>query len=215
MLKDLRKEIDAIDEQLISLLKQRMKVVKKVGALKKKNGEKFFIRSAREADMIKILLKKTGKDLPKSLVIDIWRKLITAANMCEQPLRIASSHPQQEHLLHNFYSSEVPITHFKKEKEVISALKNGEALIGIFALPPHNSEKWWDSLPENFYVFTRIPFAEKSEIKLVAVAAKEPEKSSDDVTLIVEKNAIIEVNGFHLTHKFGKVVGHYAKPPKL
>ena len=68
MLKDLRKEIDAIDEQLISLFKQRMKVVKRVGVLKKKDDIKFFIRSAREADMIKNLLKKSGKNLPKSLL---------------------------------------------------------------------------------------------------------------------------------------------------
>ncbi len=188
-----------------------MKVVKKVGALKKKNNEKFFIRSAREADMIKTLLKKAGKDLPKSLIIDIWRKLITAANMHEQPLRIASSHPEQEALLRDFYSSEVPITYFKKSKDVVSALKNGDALIGIFALPPHAAEKWWEILPDNFYVFAQIPFAEKSKIKLVAVADKEPEKSRDDVTLVVGKNGIIEVDGFHLTHKSGRVLGHYAK----
>ena len=214
MLKDLRKGIDAIDKQLISLLKQRMKVVKKVGALKKKNGEKFFIRSAREADMIKNLLKKSGKNLPKSLVVNLWRKLITAANMYEQPLRIASSNSKQENLLREYYDSEVPITYFKKAKDVIFALENGEALIGIFALPPYHEEEWWKILPEHLRVFAHIPFAEKSEIKLVAIAAKEPEKSKDDITLVCGKNGLIEIDGFHIKDS-RRILGHYAKPAKL
>ncbi len=214
MLKDLRKEIDAIDEQLISLLKQRMKVVKRVGALKKKDDIKFFIRSAREADMIKNLLKKSGKNLPKSLVVDIWRKLITAANMYEQPLHIASQHPEQEILLREYYNSEVPITHFKKAKDVIYALENEEALIGIFALPPHHKEEWWKILPEHLCVFTQIPFVAKSEIKLVAIAAKEPEKSNNDITLVCDKNGVTEIDGFHLKNSC-RILGHYAKPAKL
>ncbi len=214
MLKDLRKEIDAIDEQLISLLEQRMKVVKKVGALKKKDNIKFFIRSAREADMIKDLLKKSGKNLPKSLIVDIWRKLITAANMHEQPLHIASQHPEQEILLREYYNSEVPITYFKKAKDIISALENDEALIGIFALPPYHKEEWWKILPEHLCVFTQIPFVAKSEIKLVAIAAKEPEKSKNDITLVCDKNGVNEVDGFHLKNS-RRILGHYAKPAKL
>lgn len=209
MLENFRKEIDTIDEQLISLLKQRMKVVKKVGALKKKNDEKFFIRSARESDMIKNLIKKAGKNLPESLVVNVWRKLITAANMCEQPLTLAATNPEHETLIREFYSSDVPLKFFKKNSEVISALKSGKALIGIFALS--DAKDWCEKLPENFYIFARIPFSGKSKIKLVAVAEKKPEKSKDDVTLVLTKSGLKEVVGFHLTHKSGKVLGHFTK----
>lgn len=186
-----------------------MKVVKKVGALKKKNGEKFFIRSSRESDMIKNLIKKAGKDLPKSLVVDVWRKLITAANMYEQPLTIATTNPEYESLIREYYSSDAPVKFFKKSSEVISALKSGKALIGIFAL--NDSKEWCEKLPENFRVFAQIPFMKKSKIRLVAVAEKVAEKSKDDVTLVLAKSGLKAVDGFHLTHKSGKVLGHYAK----
>jgi chorismate mutase len=211
MLEDLRKEIDSIDEKLLSLLIKRIKIVKKVGTLKKKSGEKFFIRSAREADMIDVLIKKAGKNLPQNLVIDIWRKLITAANMLEQPISIFSQNPEYEHLIREYYNSSVPIKFLKTTREVISSLKKNGSGIAIFALPPHNQDSWWEQLPESFYVFTRIPYQKKSKINLVAVAAKKPEKSKGDVTLVAGKNSIIKVNGFHLTHKSGKVLGHYAK----
>ena len=57
-LQDLRSEIDKIDNQMIELLGQRMAIVSRVGELKKNNNEKFFIKSNREADMIKDLIKK-------------------------------------------------------------------------------------------------------------------------------------------------------------
>jgi chorismate mutase len=210
MLEKFRNEIDKIDEQLISLLKQRIKVVKKVGALKKKNGEKFFIRSAREADMIKALIKKSGKDLTKNLIIDIWRKLITAANQLEQPIQLFSAH-QEEHLIRQYYDHSVPLKFLKDSKSVISSLKKNQAGIAIFALPPHNKDKWWELLPEGFFVFAQIPFDQKSKIKLVAVAAKNPEKSESDITLVQTKSGLKKIDGFHLSHKSGRVIGHFAK----
>lgn len=223
MLKKFRDEIDQIDEQLILLLKQRIKIVKEVGEFKKKTGEKFFIRSAREADMIKNLIKKAGKDLPKNLVIDIWRKLITAANLIEQPIELFSQHQKYEHLIRQYYNSDVPLKFFKTAKEVFSALKKNPAGIAIFALPPHDEENcpencqencqenWWELIPNNFYVFARIPFSQKSKIKLVAIAAKKPEESSSDVTLVRTKTGLKQVAGFHLKHQSGQVIGHFAK----
>lgn len=211
MLEKFRNEIDKIDEQLISLLKQRFKVVKKVGTLKKKNGEKFLIRSAREADMIKILIKKSGKDLTQNLIIDLWRKLITAANMLEQPIQLFSQHQEYEHLIREYYNSEVPLKFFKTSREVISALKKTKSGIAIFALPPQSKEKWWELLPKDFYVFAKIPFSAKSKIKLVAIAAKKPEKSKSDITLVETKSGLKEISGFHLTHTLGRVIGHFSK----
>lgn len=192
-----------------------MKVVKKVGAYKKKSGESFFIRSARESDMIKALIKKAGKDLSPDLITDIWRKLITAANMHEQPITLFSQHQEYEHLIRDYYNSSVPLKFFKSSKEVLNILKKNNAGIAIFALPPHNKDKWWEFLPEGFFVFAQIPFDQKSDqkskIKLVAVAAKKPEKSKSDVTLIHAKSGLKKLAGFHLNHQSGRVIGHFAK----
>lgn len=41
-LEDLRKQIDGLDEQIVFLLVKRMKTVKKIGKLKKKNNIQVF-----------------------------------------------------------------------------------------------------------------------------------------------------------------------------
>ncbi len=188
-----------------------MKVVKKVGAYKKGNGESFFIRSARESDMIKALIKKAGKDLSPDLIIDIWRKLITAANMHEQPIALFSQYQEYEYLIRNYYDLNVPLKFFESSEEVLNALKNNNAGIAIFALPPHNKDNWWELLEDGFYVFSKIPFSNKSKVSLVAVAAKNPEKSESDITLVHAKSGLKKIDGFYLDHQSGRVIGHFAK----
>lgn len=217
---DLRCEIDKIDEKLISLLIQRMSVIEKVGVLKKSNQEKFFIRANREADMIKNLVEKSGDILPKSTIISIWRKIITTANMNEQPLKIAICNPQNiaafKYLTKDYYSELVPLLNFDSANNTILTLEKNEAQIAIFALPKSDDEEkkedinetWWISLANNkkgLKIFAKIPFFEfddakknNEQIKLVAVAAKEPEKSSSDNSFLyveaakeISKNQIL------------------------
>jgi len=202
-----RQDIDKIDDQLISLLEQRMQIISKVGEFKRNNQEKFFIRSNREADMIKDLVKKADSNFPKSAIVSIWRKIIAAANMHEQPLRIAIHNPRNisdyEYLVKEYYSDAVPTLTFDSATNVVSEIEKGEAQIGIFALPrssedPHrkedSNENWWISLANNrlgLRIFAMIPFTEFSAhekkldaIQLVAAAIKNPEKSSSDNSLI-------------------------------
>ena len=131
----LRQDIDKIDDQIISLLKARMEVVTKVGEFKKNNQEKFFIRSNREADMIKNLVEKSKGVLSSTTVMGIWRKIITAANMHEQPLRIAIHNPRDvvdyAYLVREYYNDLVPIRNFDSVSNVALELEKGEAQIGI------------------------------------------------------------------------------------
>lgn len=203
-LQALRSEIDAIDGQIISLLIQRMAIISKVAQLKKNNQEKFFIRSAREADMIKELIIKSSNQLPKSTIINVWRKIITTANMSEQPLSVAIHNPKNipdySYLVKEYYSNDLPIMIFDSAVGVVSALKKGEAQIGIFALPITNleqtdykddlNENWWINIANNqdgIKVFARLPFAEsgdEQQTNLVAVAIKQPEASASDRSLL-------------------------------
>ncbi len=209
-LQALRQDIDKIDDQILSLLKKRMQVITKVGELKKNNQEKFFIRSNREADMIKNLLAKADSTFPKSAIISIWRKIITAANMHEQPLRIAIHNPKNisdyEYLVKEYYSDAVPILNLDSSTNVVAEIEKGEVQIGIFALPKDaedshrkedSSENWWIGLANNrlgLKVFAIIPMVQNisefsaheknfDAIHLVAVAIKKAEKSSSDNSL--------------------------------
>ena len=216
-----REQIDEIDLKILNLLKDRMSIIKDVGDLKKSYNEKFYIRSNREADMIKNLVNLSENKFPKSAIINIWRKIITTANMSEQNLRIAIHNPKNisdyTYLIREYYNNDVPIINHDSANSVVSDLENKNAQIGIFALPSSNDESdkkedtkenWWISLANNrigLKIFAKIPFVEFEQkdknvnsIQLVATAIKEPEKSNSDNTIItietskeVSKSAIL------------------------
>ncbi|MBM5782230.1 MAG: chorismate mutase [Pelagibacterales bacterium] len=204
----LRQEIDKIDNQIIKLLSQRMEVVKQVGELKKNNNEKFFIRANREADMIKDLIKKTDSSFPKSVIVNIWRKIIASANMTEQSLNIVIHNPKNiadyPYLVKDYYNQEIPISLNDSVTKIVQEIESNQVQIAAFALPKGEvdnndkldiSENWWINLANNklgIRVFAKIPFIEiadkkleiSCDVNLVLVASKEPEKSSQDNSLL-------------------------------
>lgn len=203
----LRNKIDEIDDGIISLLKKRMGIINDVSHLKRNNNESFFIKSAREADMIKALVAKVGDSIPHSIVINLWRKIISVANVKEQDLKIAIHNPYSisdyTYLVREYYGDIVPTYLFDSSTNIVSEMERGEIQIGIFALPGNESdfhnrkgdanENWWMGLANNksgLKIFAKIPFVEfqsedksHNQIQLVAVAQKEPERSKEDVTL--------------------------------
>ena len=217
----LREQIDKIDLEILNALKERMEIIKKVGELKRSKNEKFYIRSNREADMIKNLVNLAENKFPKSTIINIWRKIITSANINEQELRIAIHNPKNisdyNYLTREYYNNDIPIINYDSANSVVTELENNQAQIGIFALPDSiddgdkkedTKENWWISLANNrsgLKIFAKIPFVEfeqkdknSNSIQLVAIAIKEPEKSIADNTLItietskeINKSAIL------------------------
>lgn len=66
---ELRKKIDIIDQNLLSLITERIAVMKQVGAVKKHAGKP--IRDMRREDE-KIAMLLTQSSLPPQLVKQIW-----------------------------------------------------------------------------------------------------------------------------------------------
>ena len=202
-LKEFRIQIDALDRQVISLLKQRMNIIKQVAEYKKNQNEVFYIKSSREADMLKKLIADNNSSFSSASIVAIWRKIITNANMHEQTIKLVvhnpKNNPEIEYILRDYYNNEIEIHHFDSINNVISELQKDQSKIGIFSLPEKNntnSEDWWINLSNNqtnLKVFASLPFIKfkinnaglKFNHQLVAVAQKQPEQSNQDITLLV------------------------------
>jgi chorismate mutase len=205
-LQELREEIDEIDAQIIKLIKRRMSVIPRVSELKKNNGEKFFIKSSREIDMIKNLVKQVEGNFLKLTIADIWRKLITSANMEEQALQIGIHNPHAvgdyEYLVREYFSQQVTITNFDSATNLITEMEKSAINIGVFLLPnpEENFDKkdtiqknWWINMANNragLKIYAKIPFVDfssqknKKNIQLVLSAIKDAEPSESDFTLL-------------------------------
>jgi chorismate mutase len=197
-LEDFRSKIDIIDNKIIDLLKKRMAIITKVASFKKNNNYKFFIRSAREADMIKNLQKKCDSPFPKSAIFDIWRKIISSSNFLEQKLKITIHNPKNIpdyfYLARQYYGDFFPITSEKSAKNIISQITKDPTMIGAFALEQEaNNQSWWEIISNSksptkiFALITKTNSKEKTihtQNDLFLVANKEAEKSEQDNSLL-------------------------------
>lgn len=204
---ELRNKIDEIDLKIIDLIDQRMSIIPEVSQLKKNNNESFFIKSSREADMIKKLVNKVNNKFLKLNIVNIWRKIITMSNMEEQVLKIGIHNPRNivdyEYIVKEYFSQLVPVIHFDSATNLIAEMERGLINIGIFLLPTHDvedfdkkdtpQENWWINIANNrigLKIYTKIPFFEflndknKNNFQLVATAIKEAEQSQNDFTIL-------------------------------
>jgi chorismate mutase/prephenate dehydratase len=92
-LEELRNEIDKIDDKILELLNRRALVVKKVGELKKKLKQSFYV-PYRETEIIKRLQSKTKGPFPKVAIKPVFREIISACLSLEKPLRVGYLGPQ-------------------------------------------------------------------------------------------------------------------------
>lgn len=218
-LSEFRVQIDQIDSEIIELLSKRIKIVAAVGKHKEDVNDKFFIRSNREADMIKSLVKRADKAFPPSVIVTIWRKIITSANALEQDLKIAIHNPAKlgsyHHLIREYYGDFIPLVDYGSSTNIMADIEKNEMQIGVFALPSQNSQNedldhWWINIANNksdLKVYAKIPFIEYKKDEnmvqdnLVVVTAKDAEKSESDKTLLT-----IELENEISTHSLKKAL---------
>lgn len=82
-IKSLRKIIDAIDEQILDLIKSRMEVVIEIGEAKKQTKAEVVDQS-RELEIYQRLMEKAEeKGIDPAIVKKIWKLLIEAAYEAE------------------------------------------------------------------------------------------------------------------------------------
>ncbi|MDI6703175.1 MAG: prephenate dehydratase [bacterium] len=92
-LKELRDEIDRIDEEILSLLNKRVEVVLKIKEAKRKKGLATY-NPPREKEVYKRLLEKARGPFPHSGIIPVYREIMSACLFAEAPLKVAYLGPE-------------------------------------------------------------------------------------------------------------------------
>ncbi|HEY5217260.1 MAG TPA: chorismate mutase, partial [Pseudolabrys sp.] len=82
---DLRKEIDRIDEAMHQLLMERAEIIDRLIAVKRSQETGSAFRPAREAEMMRRLVKRHKGILPLDTVESIWRVIISTFTYVQAP----------------------------------------------------------------------------------------------------------------------------------
>lgn len=90
----IRREIDALDSDLLSLINRRAKLAKKVAEIKDGEGSDHYYRPEREAQVLRALLEANDGPLPDRHVSRIFQEIMSACRALQKPLAVAYLGPR-------------------------------------------------------------------------------------------------------------------------
>jgi chorismate mutase-like protein len=199
----LRRRIDEIDDRLHDLLIERMEVVSRVADSKQRSGGVASHQPAREAEILRRLVARNRGPLPAASVVRIWRELLAATTRMQGSFTIAVYAPPAEpgfwDIARDHYGSHTPMLTFGSATQVIRAVAEGRATVGVLPMPQEEeSDPWWrhllsgrDGAPQ---VIARLPFGGRGNARsdngdALAVGRGAPLATGRDRTLIATENA--------------------------
>lgn len=92
-LSQLRREIDALDRQILALLNERARHAARIGQIKSENGLAIY-SPAREEQVIQNILRANKGPLSETCVRAIFRELMSGSRALQRPTRVAFLGPE-------------------------------------------------------------------------------------------------------------------------
>ncbi len=152
----LRQQIDAVDEELLSLLNRRQALAQQIGLIKNQEGARTLDFQREEEVIARLLHKNPGPLTPKALR-NIFREIISAAREIQAPLSVAFLGPEAtfSHLaaLRKFGHATRfgPMTTIQ---EVFSEVEKGKYQYGV--VPIENSTEGVVNISLDLFAETRL-----------------------------------------------------------
>jgi chorismate mutase/prephenate dehydratase len=140
-LKKLRAEIDALDDQILTLLNRRAKVALEVGGIKSERGLKFYVPE-REAEILRRLTAANPGPFPNEGLKAIFREIISASMSLEKPLSVAFLGPRAT------FTHQACLKHFGESAQFV---------------PQINLSEVFDAVERNVADFGVVPIENSSE----------------------------------------------------
>ncbi|MEW6428377.1 MAG: prephenate dehydratase [Thermodesulfobacteriota bacterium] len=92
-LTSIRDQIDAIDDQLLSLLQQRLELARRIGRIKARENKAKW-DPLRERQIFDRLLKDNGGVFPEQPLVSIFREIITTCRLSQKEVDVAYLGPE-------------------------------------------------------------------------------------------------------------------------
>src|ERR1700752_2291530 len=169
-LADLRHEIDRIDSAMHELLIERSDIIDGLIAVKKTEETGSAFRPAREAEMMRRLVKRHHGSLPLDTAESIWRVIISTFTYVQAPFSVHADLSTGDALMRDtarfhfgFTVPFVPHMGAASVVEAVTASKGDLGLVPAFAIA--GSGPWWTALefasaPK---IIARLPFVERAD----------------------------------------------------
>jgi chorismate mutase len=167
-LAELRKEIDAIDEQVHRLLMARGDIIDRLIQVKQTQEVGSAFRPAREASMMRHLVERHRGILPLDTIESIWRVIISTFTYVQAPFSVHADVSVGESAMRDsarfHFGFVVPyVAHFSGAAAVDAVAKSKGDLALVSAISART--QWWSELEADGApkIIARLPFLERAD----------------------------------------------------
>ena len=169
-LTNLRKEIDRIDVAMHQLLMERGEIIDRLIAVKKSQETGSAFRPAREAEMMRSVVRRHKGILPLDAAEGIWRVIISTFTYVQAPFSVHADLSAGDALMRDsarfHFGFTVPFVAHMGAAAVVAAVsvsKGDLGLVPAFAVPAAGA--WWSALEFDVApkIIARLPFVERSD----------------------------------------------------
>jgi chorismate mutase len=169
-LTDLRREIDRIDAAMHDLLIERGQIIDRLIAVKMTEETGSAFRPAREADMMRRLVRRHHGNLPLDTAESIWRVIISTFTYVQAPFAIHADLSAGDALMRDsarfHFGFTVPFVPHMGAASVVEAVTESKGDLGLVpAFATSGAGPWWAALefasaPK---IIVRLPFVERAD----------------------------------------------------
>ncbi len=167
---DLRKEIDRIDEAMHRLLMERAEIIDRLIAVKRSQESGSAFRPAREAEMMRRLVKRHKGILPLDTVESIWRVIISTFTYVQAPFSVHADLSAGDALMRDsarfHFGFTVPFVPHMGAAGVVAAVSASKGDLGLVpASAVAGAGAWWSALEFDAApkIIARLPFVERAD----------------------------------------------------
>ena len=204
-LAELRRCLDEIDDKLHDLLIKRGEVVSVVAA-SKREGKLAAFQPGREAQIIRRLVDRHSGDFPVATLVRMWREMLAATVQLQSTFAVAVFAPIESQgfwdLARDHYGSHTPMSAYHSIGQVIRAVTEGRASVGVLPMPQEGeTDPWWRHLlskdEDAPRVVARLPFGGRGNARTDGAGALaigrgvQQETGQDRVLLAAESSTDI------------------------
>jgi chorismate mutase len=167
---DLRQEIDRIDESMHRLLMERGEIIDRLIAVKKSQESGSAFRPAREAEMMRRLVKRHKGILPLDTAESIWRVIIATFTYVQAPFSVHADLSAGDALMRDsarfHFGFTVPFVPHMGAAGVVASVSASKGDLGLVpALAVASAGAWWSALEFDAApkIIARLPFVERAD----------------------------------------------------
>lgn len=191
-LEDLRKQIDALDLEILGLLNRRAELVIEVGHVKSKEQKEFYVPD-REREIFKRLTENNNGPFPNNALKNVFREIMSASLSLEKPLKIAFLGPAAT------FTHQACIQHFglsgdfvpKKDiADVFDDVEKGRADFGV--VPIENTTEGVVSHTLDMFVSSQLKISAEVMLEISLALLNKTGKISDIVKVCSHPNPLAQ-----------------------